>query len=89
MPEYHIVKLDRSHPMLKRISELVPGDLVDLEGDKYADTDPYAHWRGVIEFEYQQVLEIENETPTCICVYFDGITVGFPPEHTVNVEAAS
>jgi len=69
--------------MKKRVSDLKIGDLVDLEGDRYADPN-----RDHISFgfEYQEVATIEHETPDCIAVGFEGFdVVGFPPWHMVKV----
>lgn len=65
-----------------RICDLRPGDLVDLQGDKFADpngTNPR------FDCEYACVHEIKKETIACICVYFDGCAFGFPPNHIVKV----
>lgn len=70
----------------KRIDELIPGDLVDLQNDKYADR------RGdniEYEFELACVAEIDRETPDCICVYFENSACGFPPGHVVTVYQGS
>lgn len=67
--------------MRKRISELQPGDLVNLEGDHYADNGEHPEF----EFEYAEVGEIELETPTCTVIHFDKISCGFPPNHVVEV----
>ena len=69
--------------MRKRIDQLNVGDLVDLEGDPYADPN---HTNPAFPFEYAEVCEIERETPNCIAVGFEGFdVVGFPPDHTVEV----
>lgn len=67
----------------KMVSALRVGDLVDLEGDKFADPDG----KGVdYQFEYAEVYSIESESPTCIAVGFvSGPVVGFPPDHLVKV----
>ena len=68
---------------LKPISELRCGDLVDLQGDKYADQ---ASDKPALEFEYATVCYIERETPDCIAIGFDGFDlIGFPPGHAVPV----
>lgn len=66
----------------RKISELKPGDAVDLEGDKYADPE---RDHPAYEYEYQIVFEIERETADCIRVDFDGESVGFPVDHVVKV----
>lgn len=70
----------------KRIDELKVGDLVDLEADVFANSNGE---HPEYEFELAQVVEIERETPTCICVYFETGAVGFPPEHLVSVQEQS
>lgn len=67
----------------RRIDELRVGDMVDLEGDRFADP---TRDKPCLEFEYQTICEINRETPTCIAVGFEGFDiVGFPPDHTVTV----
>ena len=67
----------------KMICELQPGDMVDLEGDTYADP---KHDHVAFEFEYQTVETVERETPDCVAVWFEGFDcVGFPPDHRVIV----
>lgn len=66
----------------KPVSELKPGDLVDLEGDTFADKSKHPEF----EFEFQEVMQIDPETPDCTAVYFSGgACVGFPPSHIVPV----
>jgi hypothetical protein len=69
---------------LVAIKDLKAGDLIDLENDRYADPD------GVkVEYqsEYSEVDEIDQETDTCIVVYFTSTqAVGFPPDHKVKRE---
>lgn len=68
----------------KSISELRPGDLVDLCNDPFADKDANPMW----ESEYARVDVVEKETATCVAVYFvNGPCVGFPPDHKVRVAA--
>lgn len=67
----------------KPVSELKPGDLVDLQGDKYADPN---NDHPELEFELQVVDAVERETDTCIAIWFDDFDcVGFPPDHVVQV----
>lgn len=66
---------------LKAISELQSGDLVDLQGDRYADNGSHPE----LEFEYCEVDTVERETADCIRVDFLNICVGFPPDHRVEV----
>ena len=64
------------------VETLRPGDLVDLEGDPYADPladHPY-------DTEHLTVADIVRETPYCYVVHFEGgPSVGFPPDHTLPV----
>jgi hypothetical protein len=63
----------------KRVDELIPGDLVELLGDKYADPD---RDHPGYELEWAHVLKVEAEAPDVSRVDFvDGESVGFPPEH--------
>jgi hypothetical protein len=71
-----------------RVSDLKPGDLVDLYGDPFAD--PNQDPRHCHEFEYATVCEVIPETPGCVAVSFhllrgfEGFDiVGFPPEHVL------
>jgi hypothetical protein len=65
-----------------RVSDLKPGDLVDLYGDPFADPDQNP--RHSHEFEYATVCEVIPETPGCVAVGFEGFDiVGFPPEHVL------
>jgi hypothetical protein len=71
--------------MLKEIpvKDLKQGDLVDLEGDQFADP----HKDNVLLVDmYQEVDEIDPETDGCICVYFTNHTCAFPPDHLVRVQ---
>lgn len=70
----------------KRIDSLRVGDLIDLQGDRFADPSESNPDTGWMEFELAKVLEIDRETESCIAVYFDSITVGFPPDHVVSVQ---
>lgn len=77
-----IAKQSPDATVTKKISELIPGDLVDLENDKYADP----KGNPLLECEYVTVDSIERESPECIAVYFRGFDmVGFPPDHVVKV----
>ena len=66
-----------------QIKNLMPGMLVDLEGDRYADP---RRTNRAYQFEYQRVVDVVPETTDCICVYFaESNPVGFPPNHEVFV----
>ena len=67
-----------------RAIDLIPGDMVDLEGDVYADplkeNPSYA-------FIFNTVEHVEQETPDCVAVSFEGgPMVGFPINHLLKVE---
>ena len=66
---------------LRPVGALRPGDLVDLKGDQFADDGDNA----ALEYEYSEVLGVEQETPDCVRVDFDFDAVGFPTEHKVPV----
>ena len=69
------------------ISELRIGDKVDLERDAYADPNPDESGHPEFEFEYEVVMEIEQETPGTTVVHFEsGFSCGFPPDHKVEVD---
>lgn len=78
----------------RRVSDLKPGDRVDLQNDLVADVEGYLDG-GVSyacrshgwEFEFAEVMEVEDEGADCVCVTFvDGFTCGFPPDHLVEVD---
>jgi hypothetical protein len=65
-----------------KVKDLRPGDLVDLEGDKYADPNNNPTFQCL----YAMVIDTKRESRECIAVEFDGFdVVGFPPNHTVEV----
>jgi hypothetical protein len=68
-----------------RVDAIRVSDMVDLEGDSYADPDPTdidSPW----QFEYGAVVSIERETPTCVRLDFHNCeSVGFPPGHMLQV----
>ena len=73
------------------VSELRPGDLVDLEGDPIADGpccgDPDCRDNRINlhQHEYSEVDEVVPETPDCTVVYFtNDDAYGFPPDHLAN-----
>lgn len=64
-----------------RIDELKEGDLIDLEGDKFADPN-----RRRLEFqcEYACVDYVCREDESCVAIGIQGVDVfGFSPEHLV------
>jgi len=74
---------DTQHTQLRKVKDLVEGDLVDLEGDKYVD--PEHDEFSSLFYEFATVQEVEFETPSCVVVHFDAVSCGFPPEHEVPV----
>jgi hypothetical protein len=81
-----------THNILTPVSHLRPDDLVDLEGDPYADApcnEPGCTCHDIRainhQYEYSQVDSIEQETPDCIVVHFiNDDSYGFPPDHLVR-----
>lgn len=63
---------------------IVSGDIVDLEGDKYADPD---NDNVRFQSEYMEVVYVEDqETPRCVVIGFGGFDhVGFPLYHKLKV----
>ncbi|AXK43829.1 hypothetical protein [Erythrobacter aureus] len=71
-------------PRLVAAKNIREGDVLDLEGDEFADrpTDDHAN---NFEYEYQPVHEVERETADCIRIGGDGWLVGFPEDHLLKV----
>jgi hypothetical protein len=66
----------------KLVEDLIPGDMVDLEGDTFADPDLCP----AFECELCLVAGSEQETPKCIRIDFEGLnSIGFPPNHRVKI----
>ncbi len=62
---------------------IVPGDIVDLEADKYADPD---HDNVLLQCEYVEVGFVDQETPQCVVIGFESFDhVGFPTHHMLRV----
>lgn len=69
-----------------RIRDLKPGDMVDLEGDPFADPGGENTTAHGFDCELATVMEVDHETPACTAIGFEGFDiVGFPPDHTVPV----
>lgn len=68
--------------VLRKASELHPGDKVLLEGDVWADPDD--KHPEFADFQTVEAVEIEGRL---IAVYFATICVGWPPDHEVRVES--
>lgn len=74
-------KTQASAPRLA-VEDLIPGEHVDLEGDRYADPngDTIAY-----QSEYAVVDSVEIETPKCTVVHFiNGPSIGFPTGWTLK-----
>jgi hypothetical protein len=70
--------------MEKQVRNLSEFDVIDLEGDEYADPDREDPLFG---FEYQTVIGVEQETVNCVRVDTDHDSYGFPPNHKIPVVA--
>lgn len=68
--------------MKKRAIDLTPGDLVDLEGDQFADPEKD---HPLYQYEFQEVMDVDVETSECVCIYFTGVTCGFPHNHELEI----
>ena len=71
--------------MKQRIDQLVAGDIVDLEGDRYADPEGNPQFEA---FAYRVVTS--DRERHCVTVVFldnegDEFVCGFPPEHEVKI----
>lgn len=73
------------------VTDLQPGDYLNLEGDPiadgpcaYEDPDCQRHRQQMHEMEYSVVTAIEREADNCIRVDFENDdSYGFPPDHIV------
>jgi hypothetical protein len=78
-----IGKTDPQNGKTKLVEDLVPGDMIDLEGDKFADPDAN---NPVFDCELCIVAGSARETDTCIRIDLEGLnSVGFPPGHRVRI----
>lgn len=73
----------RTHDDTKAVENLQAGDIVDLEGDQYADT-PSNDLAVSFEFEYAEVDEVEREGSTVVVHFTNSTSVGFPEGHRVK-----
>lgn len=64
------------------VRDLRVGDLVDLEGDRFADP---RKDNALFECELGSVACVIRETPRCVAIGIEGADVyGFPPDHVVR-----
>lgn len=65
------------------VKNIRAGDLVDLQGDKFADP---KRDNIFLESECVIVLDTDQENSECVAILFDGFDlVGFPSEHKLTV----
>ncbi|HTE40289.1 MAG TPA: hypothetical protein VK629_05650 [Steroidobacteraceae bacterium] len=63
--------------------DIKPGDMLDLEGDQFADPKKD---KPFFECELGTVESVERETPDCVAIMIEGVDMfGFPPEHLLCV----
>lgn len=71
---------------MKAAKDVQVGDLVDLEGDRYADPDSD---NVALQYLYLEVGAVEQETPECVLISFESFdAVGFPTNHELRVQGA-
>ncbi len=76
--------LDNHRLQTIKASELKEGDMIDLEGDKFADPN---NDNAALECEYCIVEGIEQETPECIVIYTQHVNVAVPTDHPIKLFA--
>jgi hypothetical protein len=62
---------------------VMTGDLLDLEGDKFADPkgdNPF------YQSEFVEVYSAEAETLDCVRIDFCNLSIGFPSDHLIGIE---
>lgn len=79
----------------KLARDLVEGDMIDLEGDRYAtmilegasrrDREDHESTVSTFAFELALVEEIEYETDTCIVLHTSLTSFACPPDHPLSV----
>jgi len=69
----------------RKVKDLLPGDMIDLEGDPYADPPGNPDALSLV-FEYAVVGDVVPETSECIRIdTVEHGSFGFPPDHAVKV----
>jgi hypothetical protein len=72
------------------VEDLQEGMFVDLEANPFNVCDvpgcTIHGLEGVYDYEYAVVEGIEQETPECVRVDFEGDSIGFPTGYQVDVE---
>ena len=64
-----------------RAKNIRPGDVVDLEGDPYANPDSEDV---AFRYEHALVLNVERETPECVRLDLAHESYGFPVAHRLT-----
>jgi hypothetical protein len=78
----------------KLARDLVEGDIIDLEGDRFATApsplctseqarEDHLATVDTFRYEYAEVEEIERETDTCVVVHTSLTSFACPPDHPV------
>lgn len=71
---------------VKRADKIKEGDLIDLEGDWFADP---KGTRREFKDELARVVEVNREGDSCIVLGIEGVDAfGFPPDHLFFVESS-
>lgn len=64
------------------VQKVKEGDIVDLEGDLFADPE---RDHLALAYDYQTVNAVDLETETCVVLWIEGFdAVGFPKGHCVR-----
>lgn len=68
----------------KKVEDLIEGDLVDLSSCPFLKNHPSA------TFEYAQVVLVEQETPDCVVIGYEGVDhVGYKVGTVLTVSASA
>lgn len=84
--DFHDDRLMARQEIVVMAQDAQEGDLVDLEGDRFAsDADP----SDVFTHQLQEIVSVERETDACVAIGFEGLDIiGFPVDHKLKVERA-